>query len=330
MNKFIEQLTFEEKQKMLWQALTGLSQDEMEERVLNGVLELVVKNNINNLLVISETTFPKRYLMPIDKISNALFDGKLSRGKNYRVENSGKNKNLFAKVDFDFTKLPGVTISRNLDWHDRVVHNAIISLYVDGKNEYITPLMIHRAKEGDSRARMTPKQKEDIENSIEILSSARISIDTTADYGVDKTIYTGNLIYTKRVDVQHKGEKKEWIYVMEEPILYQYAHKKNQIANTLIQTIKTPVNKTKEIRVLQEYLLYRIKSKGMSRIIRYDTIYEKLGVKEGSESSLRKKRNKIRKAAKAILDDFIDKKVIKGYKENTGSHNEKISIQVIQ
>jgi hypothetical protein len=248
-----------------------------------------------------------------------------------KVENSRKNKNLFAEVDLDFTKLPGVTISRKLNWHDRIVHNAIVSLYVDGKNEYITPLMIHRVMVGDSRARMTSNQKESIENSIEILSSARIRIDATAEMkaydGLDKAIYHGNLIYTKRMDVLHKGEKKEMIYVMEQPILYHYAHNKKQIVNTLIQTLKVPINRTSDNRVLQEYLLYRIKAKGMSNIIRYETIYEKLGVRKGSESSLRKKRNNIRKAAKTILDDLISKKIIKGYKENTGSHNEKVSIQ---
>ncbi|MFT8322686.1 MAG: hypothetical protein ABF649_17585 [Bacillus sp. (in: firmicutes)] len=331
MNKMIEQLSLEEKQKLLWHALTGLSLEEMEERELNGVVELVVKNNLFNLLVVSETTFPEQYLMTIDKISHAAFEGMLSTEK-VKVQNSRKNKNLFAEVDLDFTNLPGVTISRNLSWDDRIVHNAVVSLYVDG-NKYITPLMIHRVMVGDSRASMTEKQKDSIEKSIEILSSARIRIDATAEmkaYGLDKAIYHGNLIYTKRMDVLHKGEKKEMIYVMEQPVLYDYAHNKKQIANLLIKELKVPINRTKETRALQEYLLYRIKAKGMSNIIRYDTIYEKLGIKEGTESSLRKKRNTIRKAAKRILDDFVEKKMIKGYKENTGKHNEKISIQIIK
>ena len=127
---------------------------------------------------------------------------------------------------------------------------------------------------------------------------------------MDKTIYSGNLLYTERVTGYQKGAiSDEWIHVLRVPVLYEYADTKNQIYRVNITLLNPPINKNEETIILQGYLLRRIRAmKSNSKLkkkILYETIFKQLDIKITSESDssvLRHKHKKIRDSVKKILD----------------------------
>lgn len=276
-------------------------------------------------ILIPKTNQPKQFIMAKDKITNTLFDGKLTVGSKdilVGMENRKSKKELTAVVSIDFEELPNVTISKTITAFDREVHDAIVSLYVDGNNELVTPLMIYRTMTGDAKANITSKKAEAISNSVTKCSMTRIIIDSSEEadaFGMDKMFYEGNLLYTKKVKGEHNGKIGEWIYILEQPILYNYADNKGQIARSDIQLLNTPINKNDEAIVLQGYLLRRILTMQGSRINRnivYETVYRHLKIEATSAGALRKKQSKIRDTSKEILQDWVSKGFIRGYKEN--------------
>lgn len=344
---YADEALFEEAEKKLREFIFNESQF-----IEYGILELAYKklnenqkilNNINvdekERFSIPKTKYPNKFISPKDKVSNKLFDGALTIGgiNHIATEGSKSKKELTAKVSIDFDELKGVTISRDLNSYDREVHDAIASLYVDGGNEYITPLMIYRTMTGNPRAdlKQNSKQQQAISESVTKCSVTRIRIDAKDEakaYNMDKLIYEGNLIYTKKIEGIHKGEINEWIYVMERPVLFDYAESKGQIDRADINLLNTPINKNEENIILQGYLLRRIrtmKHSKLSKNILYETVYKQLNIEAASPGALRKKQTKIRNTVKDILDYWIKEKEIKGYKENKGKNNAIVSLTIL-
>lgn len=295
-----------------------------------------LKNSEIEMFKIPVTKFPNNLVIPKDKVSNKLFEGELTTGvlNPVATENKKSKRELTAVVSIDFDELKGVAISRNLTPYDREVHDAIVSLYVEGGNQYITPLMIYRTMTGNQKAKLTPKHQEAINESVTKCSITRIRIDAKDEakaYNMHKLIYEGNLIYTKKVTGIHKGETSEWIYIMEQPVLYDYANSKGQIDRPSITLLNTPVSKNEETIILQGYLLRRIrtmKKSKLSRNILYETIYKQLDIKAASKASLDNKHRKIRNTVKEILDYWIKEKEIKSFSENKGKNNSIISLTI--
>jgi hypothetical protein len=155
-------------------------------------------NKNEQQLTIATTKYPKNFVNPKEKVSNTLFNGGLAAGTTYIIATGNKKskKELTAEVDIDFDLLKNSEISQIITPYDREVHDAIVSLYVDGNNEYITPLMIYRTMTGNAEARLTPKHYDAISNSVTKCSLTRIRIDAKSEvdvYKMDKPIYEGNL-----------------------------------------------------------------------------------------------------------------------------------------
>ena len=297
-----------------------------------------IMKNQNRLLEIPRTCYPKQYIIPKDKVSNMLFSGKLSQDLSplkLRMERLGSKKELTAIVSINFEDLEGVEINKEItpnDWH---VHNSIVSLYIDGGNEYITPLMIYRTMTGNPNAELTPNRKESILESVARCSGIKIRIDSTEEakaWGMDRLIYEGNLLYIEKVIGEYNGRVDEWFHIIRRPILYDYANAKNQVARMDIKLLNTPINKNDETLTLQGYLQNRIlsmKGPNVSRNIKYETIYKKLNINAATPGALRKKQTKIRDATKTILEFWKENDFIKDFKENTGPKNSKVSITII-
>lgn len=326
-----------------WKAVSDLPLEEIQEltftdlaQIIQGKSVLLDEASIQNAVLIPKTKQPKKFIVPKDKVTNTLFDGKLIAGSKdvlIGMEGRKSKKELTAVVSIDFEDLPNVTISKTITAFDREVHDAIVSLYVDGKNEFVTPLMIYRTMTGDPKAKINPKKAEAISNSVTKCSMTRIIIDSSDEadaFEMDKLYYEGNLIYTKKVKGEHNGKISEWIYIMEQPILYTYAKNKKQIARTDINLLNTPINKSDEVIILQGYLLRRIlamQGSKLNRNILYETIYKHLEISASSPGALRKKQHKVRDMTKEILDDWVIKKFIKNYDENV-KNNSIISVTI--
>lgn len=278
-------------------------------------------------IVATATRYPKNYIAPTDKISNLAFCGELNgEAQQLAMERRGSKKQITTLVSIDFEKLNGAVQIRGrkeLTAYDREVHDAIITLFVDGGNEYITPQMIYQAMTGNPKAYLNPKQAEAISDSITKCMYSRVIINADEEakaYGFEKFKYDGSLISGERVTATLNGNVLECLHLLRKPILYEYADKKNQIGRFDIKLLNSPINKTEEIITLQGYLYRRILSmKGsstLSKTIVYETVYNQIGVEASSDGALRKKKSKVRDQIKSIFDFWKQEGFILGYCEN--------------
>lgn len=275
-----------------------------------------------------KTKYPDNYITPTDKASWHVFSGAYESGENWALDvgRRGAKKQITSLVSIDFGKLNGAVQIRGrkeLNAYDREVHDAIITLFVDGGNEYITPQMIYQVMTGDPKARLTSKQAEAISDSITKCMYSRVIIDASEEaavYGFEKFKYDGSLIAGERVTATLNGTVLECLHLLRKPVLYEYADKKSQIGRFDIKLLNSPINKTEEIITLQGYLYRRILSmKGsssLSKTIVYETVYNQIEIAAASDGALRKKKNKVRGQIKGILDFWKQEGFILGYVEN--------------
>lgn len=287
------------------------------------------------------TKYPSNYITPTDKVTKYAFCGELT-GKQLQslaMERRGSKKQITTLASIDFENLNSaikIGGKRELTAYDREVHDAIITLFVDGGNEYITPQMIYQVMIGNPDAFLNPKQAEAISDSITKFLYSRVIIDASEEakaYGFESFKYDGNLISGERVTATLNGNVLECLHILRQPILYELANNKNQIGRFDIKLLNSPINKTEEIITLQGYLYRRILSfKGSSNLsntIVYETLYNQLELAATSEGALRKKKSKIRGQIKTILDYWKDQKFIKEYEEiQKGKELYSISISV--
>lgn len=295
---------------------------------------------INELINLPKTCYPGEYISAKAKVNNLLFDGELTEQMQLIGTEGLDKKELTVKASIDLEELKGIELSnKNITSYDREVHDSIVSLYVDGGNQYITPLMIYRTMTGNPKAKFSPNGKNlnDILESIERCSKTRVYIDATDEvkakgYNIEQPILKENLIYTRSISGIYNGEVSEWIEVLATPVLYKYANSKNQVARMDIKLLNTPVNKNKENIELQGYLRERVqtmKGSKLSRNIRYETVYKRLNVNTETYKKVRDKQGKIRGTIKEILNYWKEEDFIKDFKENSGPRNSKESITII-
>jgi hypothetical protein len=285
------------------------------------------------------TRYPESFLSPIDRLSNKAFNGELPEKKMVplAMERKGSKKQITTLVCIDFEELDNavqIKGKKELTAYDRMVHDAITTLYVDGGNEYITPQMIYQTMTGKPNAYLNPKQAEEISESLTKCMYTKVTINADEEakaYGFDTFRYEGSLISGERVTATLNGNVLECLHIFREPVLYEYANKKNQIGRFDIKLLDSPINKNKEILTLQGYLSRRILSmKGssnLSKTIVYDTVYKHLKVEAASAGALRVKKGKVRQQVKTILDYWKAEGFISGYVENT-QKQEKYSVTV--
>lgn len=277
---------------------------------------------------IINTIYPVNFLTPTDKVSNLAFSNELTGGRiqQLAMERRGSKKQITTLASIDFDSLNGsvqIKGRKELTAYDRGVHDAIITLFVDGGNEYITPQMIYQVMIGNPDAYLEKKQAEAISDSITKCMYSRLIIDASEEakaYGFDSFKYDGSLISGERVTATLNGTVVECLRLLRTPVLYEYANKKNQIGRFDIKLLNSPINKTEEIITLQGYLYRRILSMksnpNLSKTIVYDTVYSQIEVKAASDGALRKKKSKVRDHVKKILDYWKQEEFIAGYVEN--------------
>jgi len=132
------------------------------------------------------TIYPVNFLTPTDKVSSLAFSNELAGGQMQKVgmERRGSKKQITTLASIDFEKLDGsvqIKSRRELTAYDREVHDAIITLYVDGSNEYITPQMIYQVMTGNPDAYLEKKQAEAISESITKCMYSKLVIDASEE-----------------------------------------------------------------------------------------------------------------------------------------------------
>jgi len=301
-----------------------------EKGILGAVIEFDDEEHSDAQII--RTNRPDAMLVPMSKLVHEAFLGDLIPGTGKRV--NVQKKKLAKKspvyslisIDIDDMKTQGVSIQgrRELGAYDQEIHDAVISQYVVGGNEYITDSMIYDTISGKEGATLNPIQREAISNAITKLMFSHLFVDASEEakkFGVNNFVYDGPLLPCERVTSTINGTVTECIHLFRTPPLYAYAEERDQIARIDIALLNSPVNKNEETIALQGYLYRRILSmKGSSKLsptIKYETIYQKLEVKANTEGGLRKKKLKVRETVRKILDYWKTKDFIKGYVENS-------------
>lgn len=254
------------------------------------------------------TTVPQVFISPTDKVTKYAFGGLLtSENQPLKMEprKSRKQITTIARINFDAPQLQGI---KGLTYYDRMVYDAITTLYINGKNEYITPQMIYQVMTGQPDNYATKGQESLINESITKFMYGGIYIDASQEAKdrklPGKYTYDTNLLHAERMRQNLNGTITDCIRLIKAPVLYEYADEKNQIARIPVAALASPVRKTEDIMALQAYLLERVLamrgSKTAERDISYQTIYDKLWGAEAAEAS-RMKKKRIREHAATIL-----------------------------
>ena len=276
------------------------------------------------------THFPTEYVAPTDIISNKIFSGEinLSRPENIRVNAPDARKPVYTTLTLDYEALEedgAIRGSKQLDQYTRKVYDAIISIWKAG-NTVFTVGMVYSVMTGSPEAKITPQHSRLIEESIRKLMKAVITIDATSEstmknYGRMRASYTGNLLTVKGITIRIKGKLIDGAYqIYAAPILYEYANAKNEIARGDISMLNAPINKNPDNIILIGYLQRRVsmaehnKNKETYRKIRYEAIYETIGI-SGSGDSIKTKKKRIRGYVKKILDYWKQQGFILNYSE---------------
>ena len=84
-----------------------------------------------------------------------------------KKKGSNEEINTLLSIKFDSLKFEEengirVSVSTTLTPFDRILYNAVTTLYVEGNNEFITPQMIFRVMTGDYSKTLSPKYEEAI------------------------------------------------------------------------------------------------------------------------------------------------------------------------
>lgn len=151
-------------------------------------------------------------------------------------------KKILSLVRLDYSD-NAIQISggKELTQYDREVHDALVTLYVDGGNEYITPQMIYKAITGNSEAKLPPKQQEAISNSLNKLMYSKLVIKASKEeckaYGIDEFTYECTVIQAEIVPARVNGVIEEVYHLLSEPALYTYASLKNQVCRLDIKML---------------------------------------------------------------------------------------------
>ena len=255
---------------------------------------------------------------PLDKVNSTLWYGfPVGEVKDLKAESdkdSRKGKQASILLLLDFAALNGVNISRELTVYDKWVWNACANLKEQG-NDVITAEQIYKAM--GNTGKPNAKTKEKIMESVETISRARVTIDTTEEHEIypkyERIKATFPLLATETCTAYARGQIVESaIKIIDAPKLFAFAENRQQVTRLPLNVLDSPVSKTGDNLLLSDYLLTRISkmrnSKYITRTILLDTIYQKCGIDS------RMKKSRLPEKIERILNHYKELEWIRDFK----------------
>lgn len=270
-------------------------------------------------------------IFPLDKVNSTLWYGfpvgtvKGLKAESTRDSNDGKQANILLLLDFTALNGVNINISRELTVYDKWVWNACANLKEQG-HDVITAEQIYKAM-GNS-GRPNAKLKEKILESVETISRARVSIDTTAENELypkyDKFRATFPLLSTEICTASARGQiVEDAIRIIETPKLFSFAEDRKQVTRLPVNVLDSPISKTEDNLLLSDYLLTRISkmrnNPSIPKTILLETIYQKCEVRTY------KQKQRLPEKIERILTHYKNIGWINDYKLNSREINIKIS-----
>lgn len=281
--------------------------------------ETLKKQNVITL----NSIIPNNYTIPNNKLSNEIPKDLLGIGEVALTVCRGKKEVLTTvSVDYDSEGIQIYNKSERFTPYDRVVHNAVCSLYEAGNTEF-TALMVYRCMNGlINNEKVSPQAVGAVTKSLDKVSRIRCKIDWTAEAqargaNIDSGLLEGNILTTKKITVSTSGKTIEAYQLLDKPILYTYAQTTKQVITIPIKLLQTKekIRSTDEVIVIREYLIRRIEviknnNKHSNKIL-YESIFKEIGL----SNPTKQKKEKVRKAVKEILNYWIDENYIAKFEE---------------
>lgn len=260
---------------------------------------------------------PSQAVKTNDDVSNFITKNILDAGEQLlELERTGRIKRqIRTKVSFSYEGID-IQTRKEFTLFDQAVHDAVVSLYL-AENRFISPAMVYRAMTGKTNAEyIKPEKLKEIEESIDKCIFSKLSIDATEEataYGYKQAVYSGALLAAEKVSVLMGGHRIIAYNITTEPLLYRYAKAGRQITSVDIKLLDTPIKKTSDNIVLQEFIMRKIEAmkgdRNYDRMILFADIYDVLNI--SSEQRVQVKR--VRGYVKEILDFWMEKKYISNY-----------------
>lgn len=232
------------------------------------------------------------------------------------VEKHASNRQLTTLYSINFDALgDNVTISRKLEPFDKRVYLAVSALYNAG-NTIISFPQIYRTMGYTS----VPNQRDTakIADSITKMAAAHLYLDNSQEaraYKYDKFVYSASLLPMERVDGVINGKVVESaIHLFREPPIISFARGRKQITTIERRLLETPVNKTDQTLLIEDYLIERISHAKTGRQptkILYSKLFKEARITE------KKQRQRAKNKLDAILGHYVKCNYIKGFSEET-------------
>lgn len=242
-------------------------------------------------------------LYPMDKMNSVTYgrsveDYEKTLEINVASKKSDKAINVTYSVNFEALD---ASVSRSLSHFDKQVCIAAAAHYAAGNN-VVSLSQIYTAMGGTRRP--SPGQIARIGASVDKLAKTEITIDNTEEAiaykGRKKVVDKEMIIACKRRDAYINGHlTKGAIFMYDLPAPIRFARDRGQIITLNLKVLQSPMNKTEENLILQDYLIRRISRKGDPRRILMSTLLNKLGV-QGS----RQKKWRAQEKVKALLEYY--------------------------
>lgn len=253
---------------------------------------------------------------PIDKVNTRvwkLLENAISGQLEIAVEKQSSKKQISIIFSINFDELgKDIAVSRKLEPFDRRVYVAIDALYKAG-NMLISFSQIHFAMGYTTRPAKTDIDR--IRKSIYKMRHATVYLNNSqeiaAHYRYDKVQIEGPLLpsFIKSGIINGK-QVDEALCLLCEPPLVAFARGRKQITTIKRELFETPVSKTDQNLLIEDYLLERIahaKNGRQPKKILYSTLYEEANL------TTQKQQQRVKSKLTAILGHYVKCGYIKEY-----------------
>lgn len=252
---------------------------------------------------------------PLDKVNSQIWNllEEDTRGQlALKAERAGSGTPLNIYYAIDFDALEGdITISRRLTAFDKRAYIAISALFNAG-NSVMTMTQIYYAMGYTGKPGRSDLERINI--SVTKMTGARIYVNNEQEagrYKYDKFVYDGSLLPVERGTAMVGGKYADSaIHLFREPPVISFAKQRRQITTLDVKLLQSPVNKTDQNLILDDYLIERIaraRNRGRCQKILFKTLYEKVGV------TTSKQRQRIPEKVMKYLDHYRQCGMIEGY-----------------
>jgi hypothetical protein len=259
----------------------------------------------------------KKIDFPLDKVNSNVWKlleedthGQIAIAVEKRA--SRKPLNILYSINFDALD-KDISVSRQLDPFDKRVYMAVSALYRAG-NMLISFSMIHSAMGYTTRP--SNNEIERIRKSVYKMRRAVVYLNNAEEakaYKYDKVVIDGPLLPSfMKSGIINGKQVEEALGLICEPPLMNFARGRKQITTIEKKLLETPVSKTNQNLLIEDYLIERIANAKTGRQptkILYDTLYKEAKITE------KKQRQRAGGKLKAILDHYVQQGHIQGYQD---------------